>query len=124
MNEVFWLFCTFLIVLTLISSIGGGIRYRENFIDEVFDKVEVNANAYDADVVSNSMLKKLTFDNMKLDSYDPVQETNASLKVVSDEQLSTLQDVEDETSEPVAVPSPRMQTNVIEAFDGDMFASF
>jgi len=124
MNEVFWLFCTFLIVLTLISSIGGGIRYRENFIDEVFDKVEVNANAYDADVVSNSMLKKLTFDNMKLDSYDPVQETNAPLKVVSDEQLSTLQNVEDETSEPVAVPSPRMQTNVIEAFDGDMFASF
>ena len=125
MNEVFWLFCTFLIVLTLIASIGGGIRYRENFIDEVFDKVALNANTSDTDVVSNSMLKKLTFDNMKL-GYDPAQQTNAPLNV-QDEQVSELQDVQDETESPSlveSVPPPTMQTNVIEAFDGEMFASF
>lgn len=127
MNEVFWLFCTFLIVLTLIASVGGGIRFRENFIDEVFDKVALNANTSDTDVVSNSMLKKLTFDNMKV-GYDPAQQTNASLNV-QNEQVSELQDVQDETETETGsflenVPPPTMQTNVIEAFDGDMFASF
>jgi len=31
------MFCVLLLVITLISSIGGGIRYRENFLEEVFD---------------------------------------------------------------------------------------
>lgn len=37
MKDAFWMFAIILMIITLISSIGGGIRYRENFIEEVFD---------------------------------------------------------------------------------------
>ena len=31
------MFCVLLMIITLLSSIGGGIRFRENFLEEVFD---------------------------------------------------------------------------------------
>lgn len=37
MKNTFWMFAIMLMLITLISSMGGGIRYRENFIDEVLD---------------------------------------------------------------------------------------
>ena len=42
-SKQFWMFCTLLLVITLISSIGGGIRYRENFLEEVFDLNDITA---------------------------------------------------------------------------------
>ena len=45
MHRLFWIFCSFLIILTLISTIAGGIRYRENFMDKVLEDVkEVDSN--------------------------------------------------------------------------------
>lgn len=37
MKNSFWMFFILLLIITVISSLGGGIRYRENFLEEVFD---------------------------------------------------------------------------------------
>tara|TARA_Y100000389_G_scaffold109924_1_gene107046 strand:- start:24143 stop:24586 length:444 start_codon:yes stop_codon:yes gene_type:complete len=37
MKNSFWMFFILLSIITVISSLGGGIRYRENFLEEVFD---------------------------------------------------------------------------------------
>ena len=37
MKNSFWMFFILLLIITIISSLGGGIRYRENFLEEVFD---------------------------------------------------------------------------------------
>jgi hypothetical protein len=37
MKNSFWMFFVLLLIITVISSLGGGIRYRENFLEEVFD---------------------------------------------------------------------------------------
>lgn len=36
----FWMMITMLTLLTLVSSLGGGIRYRENFLEEVLGNLE------------------------------------------------------------------------------------
>ena len=51
MHRLFWVFCSFLIVLTLISAIGGGIRYRENFMDEVLDNMYDDVNQIDSSIM-------------------------------------------------------------------------
>ena len=40
-QKQFWMFCVLLLIITLLSSFGGGIRYRENFLEEVFDLNDV-----------------------------------------------------------------------------------
>lgn len=120
MHRLFWTFCSFLIILTIISTIGGGIRYRENFMDEVLD------NMYDEvqDVDSN-VLRTLT-----------------NLPVVDEEQIipeATIPVEEIVTPSPEIVktptPSKVMGVNsdtdmqfkpldVVEAFNGNVYATF
>jgi hypothetical protein len=64
MHQLFWIFCTFLVILTLISTFGGGIRYKENFIDEVVyalgdikrDNMHVN-DGLSNDILVNTLKK-------------------------------------------------------------------
>jgi hypothetical protein len=141
---IFWTFCTLLITLTLISSFGGGIRYRENFMQEMFDMKKILSNNTKATTVPNQLLEQLTFDQM-----DPM------MQAVDDEMLSVGM-VDDEVSPPanvvpkinrppsstsisstpgMSVPTgmktqdsgmavPSSYSQVIEAFDGEMFAPF
>jgi len=51
MHRLFWIFCSFLIILTLISTIAGGIRYRENFMDEVLDDMYENVKEIDSNIL-------------------------------------------------------------------------
>lgn len=111
MHRLFWIFCSFLIILTLISAIGGGIRYRENFMDEVLD------NMYDSvKDVDPSVMRTLTMTN--------VVEEEAVVKSVP---------------APVPVPKPVVPTpptvkgvqsdlskgyKVIEPFNGNVYATF
>ncbi len=111
MHRLFWIFCSFLIILTLISAIGGGIRYRENFMDEVLD------NMYDSvKDVDPSVMRTLTMTN--------VVEAEAVVKSVP---------------APVPVPKPVVPTpptvkgvqsdlsngyKVIEPFTGNVYATF
>lgn len=43
MKAFFWMLVVMLTVLTLLSALGGGIRYRENFFEEVFELQDINA---------------------------------------------------------------------------------
>ena len=51
MHRLFWIFCSFLIILTLISTIAGGIRYRENFMDEVLDDMYEDVKEIDSNIL-------------------------------------------------------------------------
>lgn len=127
MNALFWTFCTLLITLTLISAFGGGIRYRENFLEEVFDRERSTTNNTHAASVANDLLEKLTFDQMA-----PVMGG-----VVEDEMAAPLSSVESEDAvempKAVAPVMPTMPTQqsplspappLVEAFDGEVFARF
>lgn len=127
MNALFWTFCTLLITLTLISAFGGGIRYRENFLEEVFDRERSTTNNTHATSVANDLLEKLTFDQMA-----PVMGG-----VVEDEMAAPLSSVESEDAvempKAVAPMMPTMPTQesslspaptLVEAFDGEVFARF
>lgn len=127
MNALFWTFCTLLITLTLISAFGGGIRYRENFLEEVFDRERSTTNNTHAASVANDLLEKLTFDQMA-----PVMGG-----VVEDEMAAPLSSVESEDAvempkavAPVMPTMPTQQSSLspapplVEAFDGEVFARF
>lgn len=43
MKQHFWMFCILLMIITITSSIGGGIRFRENFLEEVFDLNDITS---------------------------------------------------------------------------------
>lgn len=38
MNDILLIFLTMLFILTVMSAIGGGIRVRENFYDELYNQ--------------------------------------------------------------------------------------
>lgn len=142
MHQLFWVFCTFLIVLTLISAFGGGIRYRENFLDEVYEKVQTYSNTSDAPTVSNEILKnQLRFDPIYNNMTNVNDEYNVKPSMNETESQYKPTPVPKPTPAPTPVPKPTpaptpvpkpsptpRQTppmqNVIEAFDGDMYARF
>ena len=105
MHRLFWTFCSLLIILTLISSIAGGIRFRENFMDEILDDMYE-----DVGEISPSIMHTLTT------TTDVVEEETVSQEVVTPEKA------------PPAVQgvSPELGINakVIEAFDGGVYATF
>ena len=47
MKGMFWMLVVMLSLLTLISALGGGIRYRENFFDEVLELQDINAQLHE-----------------------------------------------------------------------------
>lgn len=112
MHRLFWIFCSFLIILTLISTIAGGIRYRENFMDEVLDDMyedvkEVDSNILrtltNTEVVEEEAVVKTTPPAMPTPTPKPVQEPPVVKGVQSD--LSS-------------------NYKVIEPFNGNVYATF
>ena len=47
MKGMFWMLVVMLSMLTLISALGGGIRYRENFFEEVLELQDINAELHE-----------------------------------------------------------------------------
>lgn len=131
MDRLFWTFCTFLVILTMISAFGGSIRYRENFLEELFDDVpDVYVNN-DAASISNEILSNT------LASQEEMEETSLPPPVVS---VPTVEEPATPSPPPVLPPSKPQssvkpsRTNyfenpsnsygpVIEAFDGGLYAS-
>lgn len=106
MHRLFWTFCSLLIVLTLISSIAGGVRFRENFMDEILDDMYENVGD-----VSPSIMRTLT----------------TPTDVVEEESLPITEDKPEEPKMPPiegVVPELGENAKVIEAFEGNVYATF
>ena len=128
MDRLFWTFCTFLVILTMISAFGGSIRYRENFLEELFDDVSDVSFNEDAASVSNEILSQ-TLVSQEMEEHIPPPVTSTPT-------------VEEPATPPPPPPPPSKsptpvkpaQANyfenpsnsygpVIEAFDGGLYAS-
>lgn len=58
MDRLFWTFCTFLVILTMISAFGGSIRFRENFLEELFENGDDAPLNEDVATISNEILSQ------------------------------------------------------------------
>jgi hypothetical protein len=123
MDTTFWVFCTFLIILTLIASLGGGVRYRENFIEEVFDTIS-SVNKKEIPQISDKLIQQTMTTH---DAINPMMSTS----VVDEEDPMQpppppKQQLPSASSHnPVNFPNTNINSYAtIEAFQGDMFASF
>lgn len=122
-QKQFWMFCVLLMIITLLSSIGGGIRFRENFLEEVFDLNDIT------DDLEANHYYPLEYNNTISEESAPVV---SPPPVVSAPPVVDTKKIEEETVEKVPVqleqpssfraqPSP---FQVIEAYSGEAFASF
>lgn len=127
MDRLFWTFCTFLVILTMISAFGGSIRYRENFLEELFDDVSDVPLNNDAASISNEILSQT------LASQEEMEENILPPPVASTPTVEQPPATPSPPSNPPPLVKPA-QTNyfktpsnsygpVIEAFDGGLYAS-
>lgn len=135
MDRLFWTFCTFLVILTMISAFGGSIRFRENFLEELFESdgdASLNENAAS---ISNDILSQT------LVSQEEGEENIVPAPIASPTPTPTPTPAikKPTTTTPPPPPPPATvkpsRTNflnsndnsygpVIEAFDGGLYASF
>ena len=118
MHQIFWLFCTFLVILTLISTFGGGIRYKENFIDEVVyalgdikrDNMRLNDGLSNDILVNTLKTSSLSFDKSnKVDSEyidANVSETSYSPTSVYKSNIVSSKNIDANASEPRSPKHP------------------
>jgi hypothetical protein len=106
-QKQFWMFCVLLLIITLLSSFGGGIRYRENFLEEVFDLDDVT------DFITDTK------------NYFPV---NFPTSVTEETATVPEKKIEEESRIQLEEPAPVLpsinQFDIIEAYTGEAFASF
>ena len=120
-SNVFWMYCTLLFILTLISSFGGSIRYQENFLEEVFNMI---------DGVSDEQ----PFENVEGvidDSLDNYKQLNNDVIVEEEEPIQYYNDEHDDQhgAEPQIIEPPTGQVQLdsfdnIEGFSGDVWAAW
>lgn len=114
MHKLFWIFSTFLIVLTMLSALGGGIRFRENFMDELFDTINDLSTKSEMDVVSDDSLKA-TLGTEQVEDEQPMTGPEMGASITE----------EPTPSAPVGQMSDIAEdAKVIEAFDGEGYAAF
>ena len=105
-QKQFWMFCVLLLIITLLSSFGGGIRYRENFLEEVFDLNDVT------DFITDTK------------NYFPI---NFPTSVTEETITVPEKKIEEETPIQLEEPAPVLpgvsQFDIIEAYTGEAFAA-
>jgi len=115
MDRNLYMFGLLLLVMTLISSFGGAIRFEENFYNEVFDlmddeKVEVVEGNDEKDIASNSMGIEGADENMPTEAQVPEPESEPVLPVALE--------VEEE------IANESVKSVEIEAYESDQYATF
>jgi hypothetical protein len=132
MKNSFWMFFILLSIITVISSLGGGIRYRENFLEEVFD---VN-DALDSIVQDLSDFPKYFYSpllNKPIVSEEQVEPKIAKpiikqadmpsvLNMPPPPPKKTVAFDESATQQVVQPVEPNSNFDVLEGFSGDMYA--
>jgi len=116
-SNTFWTFSTLLIVLTLLSSLGGGLRYRENFMENLFETIQHISNENDTNYISDEILRRTVVSEEIHLPHHIVTEEIREKNVIPIKRI----EASVEAHNPVVQPSPY---RLIEAFDGDQFASF
>ena len=130
-QKQFWMFCVLLMIITLLSSFGGGIRYRENFLEEVYDLNDITSELKNADFYPVNIDSKIYEESMpeKIEEeiVSKVQPTLPVKQVVP----SVVPTVPTVPTVPVSIPNqptgiaPEFAPyNVIEAYTGESYASF
>jgi hypothetical protein len=111
-SNTFWTFSTLLIVLTLLSSLGGGLRYRENFMENLFETIQYISNENDTNYISDEILRStVVTEEIPLPHQSHI--VTEEIREIPIKQI--------EAPNQTVQPSPY---RLIEAFDGDQFASF
>ena len=116
MHRLFWIFCSFLIILTLISAIGGGIRYRENFMDEVLDNMYDNVKDVDPSIMRTLSMTNVVEEEAVVKSVPaPVPVPKPVPPTPTPSTPSTIKGVQSDLSS---------NYKVIEPFNGNVYATF
>ena len=115
-SNVIWLYCIALLLLTLINTIGGSIRVKENFLDEVFNLISDVENE-NKDITG---LEDAEFQNFKTivqeeDNIEPGPEPGPEPEPEPEPEL-----------EPVIENEPQIKDPLenLEGFSGDAWASW
>ena len=112
MDRNLYMFGLLLLVMTLISSFGGAIRFEENFYNEVFDLVDDEK----VEVVEGNDEKDLASNSMEIEGADESMPTEAPVPEPESEPVAL--EVEEEVAgEPV-------KSAEIEAYDAEQYATF
>lgn len=110
MNTLFWTFTVLLAILTIISTIGGGLRYHENFVDEVLDDMYE-----DVDPIDPALLNTIK-------SMEVVSEEREYIDPISKSKMPT-QPVQSVESVNTVMNTAQFET-IIEPFDGNVYSTF
>lgn len=114
-QKQFWMFCVLLMIITLLSSVGGGIRFRENFLEEVFDLNDISSEIQNTD------------NYYPINFNTSVTEENTNEEVIKKVPIIK---IEEENIVPIQLEKPKPFFNtpspfaLIEAYSGEAFASF
>jgi len=109
MHSTFWVFTTLLLTMTILSSFGGGMRYTENFMDDILDDSDIDRSTYDLNELKHTLV-----------SAEPEHlEPNSSNDISPPTILGKVHIKEPNNK----VPDNDMPST-INAFDGDTYALF
>lgn len=127
MNDIVVIFLIMLLILTVMSAFGGGIRYRENFYQELAldhsalldensylsaeDMVSMNENT----PIHTIQSEDIVFNSQPEPSYTEPSYTEPSMMLTQPDQDML-------SSQSIPQPPSGFDTyDLVEAFDGDMY---
>lgn len=119
MKQTIYMFSAILLLMTLISALGGGLRTTENFYNEVFDLEDGSSNEpfVDEALPVASDAKDLA------DNSEPVSNDDSSFNEAPVEPADEVEEEFYEGFKNEAVKEVKADMNV-EAYESDSFATF
>lgn len=112
MKQEMYMFGTILMIMTLISALGGAIRYEENFYNEIFDLLDEEGaveGSNQSDLADNSLAVPQNNDE-SLISEAPFVEEEAEEEVMAPPPSAVMETVEGYAEE-------------VEAYEENQYAS-
>jgi len=125
MKQEMYLFATILMIMTLISALGGAIRYEENFYNEIFDLLDEDGpieGSNQSDIADTSMYVPQNNDESLIREAPIVEEEMYS----AGEAPSSM---EPPSMEPPSIETPSSMETLegyadVEAYEQNSFAGF
>ena len=123
MKHEMYMFAVILMIMTIISILGGAVRYEENFYNEVFDLIDDNGFQGDNqnDLANNAEYLPQNNDESLINE-DSVPSMNVQEEVQEDEMRQMK--VQEEQEEKVSFQNTDIIGRNIEAYEEGMYSSF